>query len=290
MSDDTDRDTPPEGGDRPFWSPADRTLRPPVEGEDGALHCGYCEAVLAEDQTYCLECGAPTPMAPRIRRDRAAALIAAGLVVLGIGAGVLAFVVAGDDDDQGGVTTTALTIPPAGDAGAPTLPTSSLPADTTFTTPSPTDPATVTESFPTDTTATGTVTAPDPGQTFETVTGTAPVPPETVETTTGEPIVPVPTTDETPPATGADEWPAGTTAWTAILSSVRNEADARAAADALVADGEQAGVMISDDHPEFRPGFYVVFSGVFDARQAAIDQAARLAGRFPGAYARQISG
>ncbi len=290
MSEETDRDAAPEGEDRPVWTPSDRTLRPPVEDEEGALHCGYCEAVLAEDQTYCLECGAPTPIAPRIRRDRAAALIAAGLVVLGIGAGVLAFVVAGDDEGTGGVTTTALTIPPAADAGDPTLPTSSLPADTTFTTPVPTDPGTVTESFPIDTTATGTVTAPDPGQTFETVTGTAPVPPETVETAPADPVVPVPTTPETSPVSGTDDWPAGTTAWTAILSSVRNEADARAAADDLLAEGVQAGVMISDDHPEFRPGFYVVFSGVFDGRQAAIDEAARLSGRFPGAYARQISG
>lgn len=272
-------DEPAKGPDGPgSWTPGERGVRPPVQDDDGTLRCGYCSAPLAEDQTYCLECGSPTPLAPGLRRGRAAAAIAVGLIVLGAGAGVLAFVMASSDDDSGGTTTTALTIPPATDVGEP-VPGTDLPPDTSLeplpTAPTDTDP----EPFPTDTTGTGTVSSPEPTETFETVTGTESIPPET----TTEPDVP------TTPA-GGDDWPVGRTAWTAILSSVRVEADARAAADELQAQGTDAGVLVSDDHAGLRPGYYVVFSGVYDDRQSAIDQAARLAADFPGAYARQITG
>jgi hypothetical protein len=284
--------TPPEEEGPRAWSPGDRAVRPPVEDEDGTLRCGYCGTPLAEDQTYCLECGSPTPVAPGLRRSKAAAAIALGLVVLGVGAGILAFVIARDDDDTAGVTTTALTIPPASQAGEPTLPTDVLPTDTTF---APTGEETVTDLFPTDTTATGTVTAPDPGETFPTVTGTEGTVPEPADptTTAEDPFAtapdPVDPVDPVEPG-GGDDWPAGRTAWTAILSSVRVEADARAAADRLDAQGTAAGVLVSDEHPGLVPGYYVVFSGVLDSRQAAIDRAARLSGEFPGAYARQITG
>lgn len=284
----------PEGGEPRAWRPGDRAITPPVAGEDGSLRCGYCDAVLAEDQTYCLECGSPTPVAPGLRRGRAAVALAVGLAVLGAGAGVLAFFVARSDDDSSAVTTTALVIPPTADVGRPDIATGPLPPDTTFEPTTPTDAfptdtgGTVTEAFPTDTTATGDVTAPDPGETFPTVTGTEATPtdvPTTEETTAEDP------TTEVPPTTAVvDDWPSGTTAWTAILSSVRSEFDARRAADDLIAEGQEAGVLVSDDHPGLRPGYYVVFSGVLDDRAAAVARAQQLAADWPGAYARRIEG
>lgn len=258
------------------WRPGDRKIAEP-SSQDGELRCGYCDAPLDEDQTYCLNCGSPTPRAPRLRSARgAAAMIAIGLVVLGAGSGVLAYFVAEDDDDAAdGTTTTALTIPPAANAGD---------AGTTPTTPQPgtveTDPfpeTTDTGELPTDTTATDTVTVPE--EPFPTVTGSDPEPPEE---TTGEP-------PSTPPEPGGvGDWPAGRTGWTAFLSSVRSESDARAAAARLESAGTPSGVLFSSDHPNLEPGFWVVFSGVFDAQGPAASRAGSLTDEFPGAYARRV--
>jgi len=125
---------------------------------------------------------------------------------------------------------------------------------------------------------------------FDTVTGpgTAPTAPTTEPTTTEAP--PPVTTDEAPSASGDSDWPAGTTAWTAILSSVRNEGDARAAKQRLISEGEEAGVLPSDDFSDLRPGYWVLFSGTFSDRGTAIAHAADFRGEFPGAYARRLSG
>jgi S-adenosylhomocysteine hydrolase len=50
-----------------------------------------CGCELDADQTYCLECGTATPLAPRLRRGVGGlAAVAAGLIVLGAGSGGLA--------------------------------------------------------------------------------------------------------------------------------------------------------------------------------------------------------
>ena len=91
--------------------------------------CAVCGAELEPDQTYCLECGSPTPLAPRLRRSgRTAALLAGGMIVLGLGAGALAFAVVNDDEDEAGAATVTT---------SSTVPTGTLPA-----TPLPTGPTT----------------------------------------------------------------------------------------------------------------------------------------------------
>ena len=182
---------------------------------------------------------------------------------------MLAYFVSQDDDDSAdGTTTTALTIPPAADAGDPgTAPTITDPG---------TEPPPDTGELPTDTTATDTVTVPeDP---FPTVTGPDPEPPVTTS--------PEPTPEPEPG--GVSDWPAGRTGWTAFLSSVRSEPDARAAASRLEAAGTPAGVLFSSDHPNLEPGFWVVFSGVFDSQPPAATRASSLSGEFPDAYARRV--
>lgn len=265
-------DSKAEGSGEPGWRPGDRKIAEP-SSEDGELRCGYCGTPIEEDQTYCLNCGSPTPRAPRLRTARGvAAMISIGLIVLGVGSGVLAYFVAQDDDDTAdGTTTTALTIPPAADAGDPsTAPTITEPG-TVETDPFP--DTTDTGELPTDTTATDTVTVPE--EPFPTVTGSEPDPA---------------TTTEEPPDTsgGASDWPAGRTGWTAFLSSVRSESDARAAASRLESQGTSSGVLFSSDHPNLEPGFWVVFSGVFDSQGPAASRASSLASEFPGAYARRV--
>ena len=272
---DPPRTTGWEGADK--WFAASAAGTPPAEGEPEAPlppRCAVCNAELDADQTYCLECGSPTPLAPRIRKPKTAYILAGAMVILGLGAGTLAYAVVNNDDTAS--TTTAPTVAPTLSTGTmPVVPlppetgptTGSLPPDTTFT-------------APTDTTGT----AIDTGTSgFDTVTGPSPTTPG--DTTTSS----APTTTDTPP-TGASDWPAGTTAWTAILSSLGTESAAQAAKTKLEGEGEQAGVLFSSDFPDLRPGYYVVFSGQYDGRSAAVAQATKLRAQFPGAYARQISG
>ncbi|WP_217915726.1 SPOR domain-containing protein [Miltoncostaea marina] len=255
---------------------------PPGDGAPpepaGPPRCEVCGAELEPDQTYCLECGSPTPLAPRLRRGgRGVALLAGAIALLGVGAGALAYAVATDDD--GGGTTTASTLTATGPftplpPSAPT--TGGLPPDTSFTTPTmPTVPGQPTT----------------PG--FPTVTG----PPATGPTAPTTDDVPEPQPEPRPqpgpepdPGDGASDWPPGRAAWTAVLSSVRDEADARAAKARVRDGGDEAGVLWSSDFTGLRPGYWVVFSGVYDDRGAAVGQASRLRPEFPGAYARRISG
>lgn len=114
-------------------------------------------------------------------------------------------------------------------------------------------------------------------------TGTLPGATDTVPTTT------VPTTV---PAAGS--WPAGRSGWTVILASVA-EAQGRADADAIAARASAAGlpsvgVLRSSDYSSLRPGFWAVYSGVYDTdaqARAALPQAQ--AAGFAGAYPRRVA-
>jgi len=251
----------------------------PEPEEAGPPRCEVCGAELEPDQTYCLECGSPTPLAPRLRRGRKGmAALAGAVAILGLGAGALAYAVADDGDDGGSAITTS-TVPlvpgtvPLPPETAPTVGT--LPPDTSL----GTVPPPVTDIPPATQTGFDTVTGPG-------TTPTAPTTPTEPATTKAPPA----TTDEVPPSSGDSDWPPGRTAWTAILSSVRSEADARAAKRDLIDQGEQAGVLPSDDFADLRPGYWVLFSGTYADRDAAIAQAASLRGEFPGAYARRLEG
>ncbi len=271
-------DTGGEGGDGPPEAPPEET---------GPPRCEVCGAELDADQTYCLECGSPTPLAPRLRRSRKGmAALAGAVAILGLGAGALAYAVADDDGGGGSGTVTTPTTPlipgtvPLPPETAPTIGT--LPPDTSL----GTVPPPVTDIPPATQTGFDTVTGPGTAPT----TPTTPTEPTTSSepTTTAKP--PATTTDESPPASGASDWPPGRSAWTAILSSVRSESDARVAKRELIDQGEQAGVLPSDDFADLRPGYWVLFSGVFADRDAAISRAASLRGAYPGAYARHLDG
>ncbi|MGD9573812.1 MAG: SPOR domain-containing protein [Thermoleophilia bacterium] len=281
---------------RTGWEEADKWFAPSARGtggtpapEDGETapepRCAVCGADLEPDQTYCMECGSPTPLAPRLRRGSRNLLILAGAAaILGLGAGALAFAVANDDDGGStGTTPTALTsptsplVPLPPETGPPTGP---LPPDTSFTVPTAPDTTFTTPTTPT----TG----------FDTVTGpgTDGLPPIDTGGDTSTDVVPPPVDDPTtdPDTGGGSDWPPGETAWTAILSSVRSEGDARAAKERVAATGEPAGVLFSSDFPDLQPGYWVVFSGTYQDRGEAIAQATLLRPDFPGAYARQLSG
>lgn len=269
-----------EGADRWFSTEAGGT------GGGGAAEpppvvppCEVCGGELEADQTYCLECGSPTPLAPRLHRGagRTVAILAGAAVILGLGAGALAFAVVRDDGGDGttpGSPTGAPLVPTGPQVTVPLPPetaptTGALPPDTSFTTPT-----------------TPVVTAPDTSG-FDTVTAIGSVP-------TTAPATEPDTTGQAPPTTqsagGASDWPAGRTAWTAILASTRSQTDARAAKTRVAGAGDPAGVLFSTDFTGLRPGYWVVFSGTYASRNTAIAQAVKLRPDFPSAYARRIEG
>lgn len=290
--DDEPAGTPP-AGDAPQEGAPQEGVPQEGRGEQAAPACAECGAALADDQTYCLECGAPTPRAPKLTRGGRAGLVIAGaLVILGLGAGALAYAVM-EDDDGGAPATVASTVvetaafPTTDEFTIPTdMGTGPLPPDTSGL---PTDPfPTDTTGFPTDRIPTDTVPDTDTGGDFPVITEQ----PSTEEEPDPEPDPLTEEDPDPPPDPGADEtdWPVGESAWTAIVSSTTSESEARATADRLAATGEDAGVLRSSDHPGLRPGYWVVFSGSFSSRSAAAAHARALAGRFPGAYPRYVQG
>lgn len=58
------------------------------------------------------------------------------------------------------------------------------------------------------------------------------------------------------------DWPGGS-GYTAILASVSSEGEARAIQTEATGKGLDAGVLFSSDYSSLRPGYWVVFSGVF---------------------------
>jgi hypothetical protein len=48
-------------------------------------------------------------------------------------------------------------------------------------------------------------------------------------------------------------------------------------------------VLVSDRFASLHPGYYVVFSGVYDSLEEAQTAVGRVVSRFPNAYAREIA-
>ena len=174
---------------------------------------------LDADQTYCLECGSPTPLAPAAppRPARHGGDPAAAMAVLGLGAGALAYAVSSDDGCGGGAThhghdprRNAPRVPRDGSHAAPT--TGGAPAGHARSPARPRPSSTVLDR---------------PASTRSPARRPRPRPP-TIDA--GHHRAPAPPRRARPPSnSGNSDWPAGKTGWTAILSSVRSESDARAA-------------------------------------------------------------
>jgi hypothetical protein len=123
-------------------------------------------------------------------------------------------------------------------------------------------------------------------------TNTAPEPTTTTTTTTGTTTNPAP--PPPPPPKTLVVWPAGKNGWTIVLDSIP-AANGRAAAlaearQALHLGMPQVGVIESARFSSLHPGYFVVFSGIYDTEPAAqshIIEAHRHG--FRGPYPRQIT-
>jgi hypothetical protein len=93
----------------------------------------------------------------------------------------------------------------------------------------------------------------------------------------GESKSPPPASEPKPaPATETEpdisDWPGGS-GYTAILASVSSEGEARSIQTEATGKGLDAGVLFSSDYSSLRPGYWVVFSGVFQNADGAEERA-----------------
>lgn len=128
---------------------------------------------------------------------------------------------------------------------------------------------------------------------------TLPIPPATDIPDTGSfetfpPIETIPTETTAPPPEGLIEWPAGTSGYTVILSSTpvaQGESIPNARAQQAISAGlPSVGILDSSEFRSLRPGYLVVFSGVYtslEEAQRAVPRA-RAAG-FASAYSRTVA-
>ena len=248
--------------------------------------CAECRAELDPGQPYCLECGAPTPSAPKLRRRIGpAGVVALGLVALGGGAGALAYALAKDDDGTTAQTPTGLTtptgpvLPPFGTDTVATTPSVDV---TTGVIPPTTDTGIPPQTEPTDVTGTDTF----PSVSSETTTDSTATTFSTDSTTFSTETTP--STDTTVAGGDADTWPDGTSGWTVILSSTSDQSEATGFRDRVTASGRAAGLIESSQYSSLSPGLWVVYSAVLTSRSAAVSSAASLRSAYPGAYAARI--
>ena len=101
-------------------------------------------------------------------------------------------------------------------------------------------------------------------------------------------------TPRTTPRTGRVTWPAGKSGYTAVLQSIPRSAGRRKALAlvkrAIGAGLTRVGYLNSARFSSLHPGYYVVFSGVFDSSAAAQSNVTRAASKgFSSAYAHQIT-
>jgi hypothetical protein len=127
----------------------------------------------------------------------------------------------------------------------------------------------------------------------ESTTLTAPEP-TTATTTSAPPTTTAPTTTTPPPPANpaAVSWPRGQRGWTIVLVSLP-QANGRTAAVAKAREARsgglrRVGVLDSSRYASLHPGYYVVFTGVFDTEPEAASALQRARAVFPAAYQREI--
>lgn len=226
------------------------------------LACPRCGAVREPDQEFCLECGLKLPPTTGTLAQARRGWVKRFGWYPGdwIWTSLLALLVAG--------LGAALAIVSTNDAG------SSNNTGTTFVLTSSSVP----------------LTTPTAGPLPTVDTSTLPLPPEQTTPKAGTKQPP----RQAAPA-GRTQWPAGRRGWTVVLESLPATASGRKTAqdraDRAARGGlPEVGILVSSRYPTLHPGYFVIFSGVYDRSSEAQStlRAAQAAG-FSAAYVRQIS-
>ena len=126
------------------------------------------------------------------------------------------------------------------------------------------------------------------------VVAAPPAPPVTPTTSTSAVTpAPAPRPTQKPKPPGPIDWPARN-GFTVVLASIpargngRTDAETKAK-DALGRGLRDVGILTSGRFSSLHPGYYVVFSGIYDSLDEAQVAARRASGRYPNAYAREIA-
>jgi hypothetical protein len=257
-------------GSGPPPPPPEPDAEPPPPS--GPPRCPRCGAEHELDQEYCLECGlrlqplgAPGQTLVRRElwsRDSPAWLWATllALLLVALVAGAIAAVAATRDDDKG--------------AGRPVVTTDTGTTETIGTfVPDTTSPITL------PTTTTETILPTGTTVTIPTLT-TATTPTTTAPTTTA-------------PTGTILSWPAGKDGYTIVLASIetsRGRAPAEQTANDAIDEGlPEVGILNSSDYLTLNPGYYVVFTGIYDTLDQARDALPTARSFQPLAYVREIT-
>ena len=138
----------------------------------------------------------------------------------------------------------------------------------------------------------------EPGAFFEatgpnTVAGpptTAPTEPTTTAPTETEPTTPTTTAKPKPKLV---DWPPSQNGYTVVIASIPTSAGraiaVRKAQEVLRSGLPEVGVIDSGEVSSLHPGYYVVFSGIYDDQRSALGAVPRVQRLYPAAYIRQIS-
>jgi len=223
--------------------------------EPGELRCPRCEAVVQPGQEYCLECGGRLGHARPGPVERASVSVSerhpwAGAWVL---PALLGLVIA--------VAGTGAAIAISDDGKEPSA---------------------------VSTATGGNLTVTDTGPTL-----TAPEPTEPTATTAPTTAPPPTTTAPAPPVNpAAVSWPRNQRGWTIVLLSLPQANGRSAAADkateARSGGLRRVGVLNSSRYASLHPGYYVVFTGIFETEAEAASALQRARAVFPAAYQREI--
>jgi hypothetical protein len=138
---------------------------------------------------------------------------------------------------------------------------------------------------------------PDP---FLAATGPSTVAVPTTSPTVAPTTVPTETPTEPPPPTTKPkpkptlvDWPQSQNGYTIVIASLpsgggRSVATAKAR-ETLRSGLPEVGVLNSGEFSSLHPGYYVVFSGIYDDQRSALDALSRAQDLYPAAYIRQIT-
>lgn len=219
----------------------------------GPSRCEQCGAVAKSGQEYCLECGARLTHSHAGPVDRASARVARSQPWAAgwVVPSLLGLVIA--------VLGTGAAIAISGEGD---------------------------EASAISTLTGGSLTVTDSGSTL-----TAPEP---TTATTEPPATTAPaTTAPKPPANpAAITWPPGQRGWTIVLLSLpqTNGRDAAAAkaAEARKAGLRRVGILDSSKYASLHPGYYVIYTGIFDSEAEAASSLQRARAVFGAAYQREI--